>query len=81
ADFAGSTTDGWVMNLVMGTMYLVFPAFWIGALSWAGIKVGGEVAGSLQKGAGKAQSAGEKGGEVASDVAGAAMTKGKSMMK
>ncbi|MCQ4062458.1 conjugal transfer protein TraG, partial [Klebsiella pneumoniae] len=57
------------------------PAFWIGALSWAGIKVGGEVAGSLQKGAGKAQSAGEKGGEVASDVAGAAMTKGKSMMK
>ncbi len=37
------------MNLVMGTMYLVFPAFWIGALSWAGIKVGGEVAGSLQK--------------------------------
>ncbi|WP_201282064.1 conjugal transfer protein TraG N-terminal domain-containing protein, partial [Klebsiella pneumoniae] len=42
ADFAGSTTDGWVMNLVMGTMYLVFPAFWIGALSWAGIKVGGE---------------------------------------
>ncbi|MCP6629772.1 conjugal transfer protein TraG, partial [Klebsiella pneumoniae] len=40
ADFAGSTTDGWVMNLVMGTMYLVFPAFWIGALSWAGIKVG-----------------------------------------
>ncbi|MFA9829827.1 hypothetical protein ACERJL_06175, partial [Klebsiella pneumoniae] len=59
----------------------VFPAFWIGALSWAGIKVGGEVAGSLQKGAGKAQSAGEKGGEVASDVAGAAMTKGKSMMK
>ncbi|MBA1468877.1 hypothetical protein, partial [Klebsiella pneumoniae] len=45
------------------------------------IKVGGEVAGSLQKGAGKAQSAGEKGGEVASDVAGAAMTKGKSMMK
>ncbi len=50
------------MNLVMGTMYLVFPAFWIGALSWAGIKVGGEVAGSLQKGAGKAQSAGEKRG-------------------
>ncbi len=62
------------MNLVMGTMYLVFPAFWIGALSWAGIKVGGEVAGSLQK-AQVRRNQQEKRGEVASDVAGAAMTK------
>lgn len=46
-DFVGLMMDGWVMNLVMGMMYLVFLVFWIGVLSWVGIKVGGEVVGLL----------------------------------
>ncbi|MFP3490099.1 conjugal transfer protein TraG N-terminal domain-containing protein, partial [Staphylococcus sp. SIMBA_130] len=33
ANFMSSTNDGWIMNLVLGMMYLVFPAFWMGMLS------------------------------------------------
>lgn len=34
------TSEGFTMNLVLNTMYLVMPALWVGFLSWAGIKAG-----------------------------------------
>lgn len=77
ADFAGSTNDGWVMNLVMGTMYLVFPAFWMGALGWAGIQVGTVISNSIGNGVKNAQHAGNKGGEIVVDVGKTAMKGGK----
>lgn len=40
AAFFSSTADGWIMNLVLGMMYLVFPMFWVGMLSWAGVRIG-----------------------------------------
>jgi hypothetical protein len=27
------------MNLVLGMMYVVFPVFWIGMLSWIGVNL------------------------------------------
>ncbi|MEE3663738.1 conjugal transfer protein TraG N-terminal domain-containing protein [Brenneria sp. g21c3] len=36
-----NSSDDIIVNIVMGTMFLVLPAFWMGALGWAGIKVGG----------------------------------------
>ncbi len=32
--------EGFTINLVLNTMYLVMPALWIGFLGWAGIKAG-----------------------------------------
>lgn len=32
-----------LMNFVMATMFIVLPAFWIGALTWAGVRVGNMV--------------------------------------
>jgi hypothetical protein len=29
-----------LLNFVMGTMFIVLPTFWIGALTWAGIRAG-----------------------------------------
>lgn len=64
ADFFSSTMDGWIMNLVLGVMYLVFPAFWMGALSWAGVRVGHAFAGALEKSSSMTQKAGERSGQV-----------------
>jgi len=33
--------------MVMVTMFVVLPAFWLGGLTWAGVKVGGAVAGVI----------------------------------
>ncbi|EBE9789312.1 conjugal transfer protein TraG, partial [Salmonella enterica] len=35
-----------VINLVMGSMFLVLPTFWLGAMTWAGVRVGVAVNGA-----------------------------------
>ncbi|ULR31694.1 conjugal transfer protein TraG N-terminal domain-containing protein [Dickeya fangzhongdai] len=59
-----NTSDDMVMNFVMGTMFIVLPAVWLGALSWAGQNVGGALAGAIGAGVAKAQSTAEQGGGV-----------------
>lgn len=61
ADFLSSPRDGWIMNLVLGMMYVVFPAFWVGMLGWIGVKIGGIAEGFIKGGA-QAQQAGQEGG-------------------
>ncbi len=34
-----------LLNYVMGAMFLILPAFWITALSWAGANLGGMITG------------------------------------
>jgi len=29
-----------LLNFVMGAMFIVLPAFWVGALAWAGVRAG-----------------------------------------
>ncbi len=64
ADFMSSPRDGWIMNLVLGMMYIIFPMFWLGMLSWIGIAVG-EMANSLSQGGKMPQVAGQQGGAMA----------------
>jgi hypothetical protein len=75
ADFMSSPRDGWIMNLVLGMMYVIFPMFWLGMLSWIGLNVG-EIAQSMSKGAAMPQAAGQQGGGLAKDAATSAVTKG-----
>lgn len=49
-----------LLNFVMGTMFIVLPTFWIGALTWAGIRAGA-IANSFAAGTRDAGSAGGKG--------------------
>lgn len=42
-----NTSDDLIVNMVMGTMFVVLPTFWLGALTWAGVRVGGAVAVSI----------------------------------
>lgn len=60
-----NSADDLIMNFVMGTMFLVLPAVWMGALSWAGVKIGGVVESSMAKGSQKAEAAGGKAGGIA----------------
>lgn len=55
-----NTTSDMLLNFVMGAMFLVLPAFWMTALTWAGIKTGGVLSG-LSEGTQGAKDAGGKG--------------------
>lgn len=39
--------DGLLMQFVLGTMFIVLPMFWMGAVSWAGIQAGNSLDGIL----------------------------------
>jgi len=49
-----------LLNFVMGTMFIVLPGFWVGALSWAGVRAGNLVQ-MMTMGTDGAKSAGSKG--------------------
>lgn len=53
-----------LVNFVAGAMFLVFPAFWISALAWVGVRTGG-VAEGMMIGTRDAKTAGSKGADVA----------------
>ncbi|WP_168402933.1 conjugal transfer protein TraG N-terminal domain-containing protein [Erwinia amylovora] len=76
AGFFSSTADGWIMNLVLGMMYVVFPAFWMGMLSWAGVKIGGVMDSAMVSASKMPQQAGIEGGKAAKSAAKSAITKG-----
>ncbi|UIA92988.1 conjugal transfer protein TraG N-terminal domain-containing protein [Erwinia tracheiphila] len=65
-----NSSDDLIMNLVMGTMFLVLPAVWLGALSWAGINVGQMLGAAFTNGSAVAQKAGGKVGEAGANVVG-----------
>lgn len=67
ANFVSSTTDGWIMNLVLGMMYVVFPAFWVGMLGWAGARIG-SMASHLSDGAKMPMDAGTEAGRSAQET-------------
>lgn len=38
--FLENTQDDIIVNFVMGSMFLVLPAIWLGSMSWVGVKMG-----------------------------------------
>lgn len=62
-----NTSDDLIVNVVMGTMFVVLPAFWLGALTWAGARVGGAVAGVISAGSGDVKNSGGQIGKLYSN--------------
>ncbi|MBW9353880.1 hypothetical protein FHD02_20100 [Citrobacter sp. EC_71] len=58
-----NTQDDLIMQFVMGTMFIVLPAFWMGALGWAGIQLGGVIERAAVTGTNDAKTSGGKLGE------------------
>jgi TraG-like protein, N-terminal region len=59
-----TATQDAILNFVMGAMFIILPVFWVGALSWAGVSVGGILEG-LSSGTKDVKQAG---GEAANTV-------------
>ncbi|MGV4091009.1 conjugal transfer protein TraG N-terminal domain-containing protein [Citrobacter freundii] len=59
-----NTSDDLIVNIVMGTMFVVLPAFWLGGLTWAGVRVGGAVAGVVSAGIGDVKGGGSRGSHL-----------------
>lgn len=66
-----NTQDDLIMQFVMGTMFIVLPAFWMGALGWAGIQLGGAIENTTRTGTRHIEQAGGKAGDVANKSLGA----------
>lgn len=58
-----NTQDDVIINLVMGSMFLVLPTFWLGVMIWAGVRVGMAVNGALAGGVEVAKDSWGKAGE------------------
>lgn len=80
-DFTKSVNDGWIMNIVLGTMYIVLPLGWFAMTSWAGVRIGDLVSQGISKAGNPVQDAGAQGPKAAEGAAKAVVTKGKSLMK
>ena len=59
-----NTSDDVIMNLVMGTMFLVLPALWMAGLGWAGSKAGVGISSMINSGGQSAYDSGGKGGKM-----------------
>ena len=55
-----NTQDDLIMQFVMGVMFVVLPTFWMGALSWAGVNLGGFIERTTAAGAASARESGGK---------------------
>ncbi len=63
-NFLENAQDDIISNFVMGSMFIFLPTLWFGAMSWAGINMGGAMSQALKQGSNHASSAGGKGGEL-----------------
>ncbi len=79
ADFVGSVNDGWIMNLVLGVMYIMFPLSWFGMMGWTGVRIGDFATRMVSEGAKLPQDAGNSGIKETGNLAGKAITKGKNL--
>lgn len=60
-----NSVDDWLLNIVMGTMFIFLPALWIGSLGWAGVRAGESISSSIKNSGNKTQAAGQKGADMA----------------
>ncbi len=59
-----NTSDDLNVNVIMGEMFLVLPAFWLGTLTWAGVRIGAAITGVMGSAVGDIRSAGEQDGKM-----------------
>ncbi|MCX8967252.1 conjugal transfer protein TraG [Erwinia psidii] len=65
-----NTQDDLIMQFVMGTMFIVLPAFWMGVLAWAGVQLGGAIERAAITGTHDAKKSGGKLGDSLSQKIG-----------
>lgn len=75
--FSSVGAEGWIMNLVLGAMFVVLPAFWCGAMGWSGAQIGQVISQSINGGIQAPQQAGAAGGQMATNAAKTALSRGK----
>ncbi|MDG2961705.1 conjugal transfer protein TraG N-terminal domain-containing protein [Exercitatus varius] len=59
-----NTQDDIIVNFVMGSLFIVLPAVWMGAMSWAGVSVGGLVSALVSGSESSQKGGGSAGGQV-----------------
>lgn len=59
-----STIDSDFVDMIIGTLYIVLPVFWMSVMSWASFKVGGFIGGLLSGMSGPADSGGQAAGSL-----------------
>ena len=62
--FLENAQDDIISNFVMGSLFLVLPSLWFGAMTWAGFNLG-NIASSFTNGTRASYEGGSKGGDVA----------------
>lgn len=61
--FFENAQDDIISNFVMGSLFIILPSLWFGAMSWAGARVGGELAAAMVNGSKSSQQSGGKLGD------------------
>ena len=59
---SGFFTNALLINMVIGTAYIVLPLFWMTMMTWAGFKAGSTISGALSPMSAPAKAAGSKAG-------------------
>ncbi|EBY9434316.1 conjugal transfer protein TraG, partial [Salmonella enterica subsp. enterica serovar Cerro] len=75
-DFTKSVNDGWIMNMVLGTMYMVFPMGWFAMMGWTGVAIGNLINSAVHNAGQISQDIGKEGGGVVKDVGKSVIKKG-----
>lgn len=75
-DFTKSVNDGWIMNIVLGTMYMVFPMGWFAMMGWTGVAIGNLINNGINNAGKMSQDIGNEGGGIVKDVGKSVITKG-----
>jgi hypothetical protein len=75
--FSNVGAEGWIMNLVLGSMFVVLPMFWFGAVGWSGVQIGHALSQSMSSGTQISQQAGAAGGQTVTNTAKSALSKAK----
>ncbi|AWX14722.1 conjugal transfer protein TraG [Mergibacter septicus] len=61
--------NDFISNLIMGMSFIFLPIFWVGAMTWAGHRVGNAITNTLNKSTDKTQKGGDEGGEMVKTAA------------
>ncbi|HEN3655537.1 TPA: conjugal transfer protein TraG N-terminal domain-containing protein [Yersinia enterocolitica] len=75
--FSNVGAEGWIMNLVLGSMFVVLPIFWFSAVGWSGVQIGQALSQSMSNGTQTSQQAGAIGGQIVTNSAKTALSRGK----
>ncbi|HAF2130481.1 TPA: conjugal transfer protein TraG [Salmonella enterica] len=75
-NFTKSVNDGWIMNIVLGTMYMVFPMGWFAMISWTGVAIGNLINSGIHNAGQASMDIGKEGGGIVKDAGKSVITKG-----